>query len=85
LLRWKGRVDTFNDGWACSIASVILLSAVNGGKIHAAKASGTMIHEASTVASGTKRDMDKAKSALENAEKNIISVYAQRSGKSEAE
>lgn len=82
---WKGRVNTFNDGMAASIASVVLLSPANGGKVYASKESSTMIHRASTVAMGTVEDMQRAITALEAAEKNIMSVYVERTGKPESE
>lgn len=78
LREWKGKVNTFNDGLAASIASVILLASANGGKVHASKASSTMIHRASTVAIGTVDDMQRAISALEAAEKNILAAYKAR-------
>jgi ATP-dependent protease ClpP protease subunit len=75
---WKGRIDTFNDGLAASIASVLLLSTANGGKVHAAEASSTMIHPPSTMAQGTVSDMQRAIAALEAADKNIRAVYRRK-------
>lgn len=77
---WKGRVDTFNEGLCASIGSLILLAAKNGGKVHAAKASQTMIHNPSTFAAGEVKDMKQAIDALEACKKSILIAYQDKTG-----
>lgn len=85
LLNWKGRVDTYNEGLAASIASLFLLAAHNGGKVHSAKVAQTMIHDPSTIAAGTVRDMREAIDALEACKRSILIAYADKTKKPTAE
>ena len=60
------------DGWACSAASLFPLAA---DEVIMGLGSMIMIHEASSFAWGTKRDMRKEADVLEQLEEGIIDIY----------
>lgn len=72
LKKHDGKVTINVDGWACSAASVIAMAADN---LVMGLGSMIMIHEASTVVWGTKRDMRKEADVLDNLEDGIIDIY----------
>lgn len=72
LKKHNGKVTINVDGWACSAASVIAMAA---DELVMGLGSMFMIHEASTVVWGTKRDMRKEADVLEKLEDGIIDIY----------
>lgn len=67
---------------AASAASIIAMAA---DEIIMRTGSTMMIHEASTVAYGTKADIQKTMNALEAIDESIVAIYAERTGKSAEE
>jgi ATP-dependent Clp protease protease subunit len=67
---------------AASAASIIAMSA---DEIIMKTGSRMMIHEASTMAYGNKQDIQKTLNALEAYDESIISIYQQKTGKSQDE
>ncbi|WP_308807697.1 head maturation protease, ClpP-related [Alkalicoccobacillus plakortidis] len=72
LKRHNGKVTIFVDGWACSAASVIAMAA---DELIMGLGSMMMIHEASNIVWGSKRDMRKEADILEELEEGIIDIY----------
>lgn len=72
LKKHNGKVTINVDGWACSAASVIAMAA---DELIMGLGSMFMIHEASTVVWGTKRNMRKEADMLEKLEDGIIDIY----------
>lgn len=72
LKRHEGKVTIFVDGWACSAASVIAMAA---DELTMGLGSMMMIHEASNIVWGTKKDMRKAADVLEELEEGIVDIY----------
>lgn len=72
LKKHDGKVTIIVEGWACSAASVI---ACAGDELIMGLGSMMMIHEASTIVWGTKGDMRKEASTLEDLEEGIIDIY----------
>ncbi|OAB48466.1 head maturation protease, ClpP-related [Paenibacillus antarcticus] len=70
------------DGWACSAASLFPLAA---DEVVMGLGSMIMIHEASTVVWGTKRDMRKEADVLEQLEEGIIDIYMTKANVSREE
>jgi len=68
----KAKIKVNVDGWACSAASLFPLAA---DETVMGLGSMLMIHEASTVVWGTKRDMRKEADVLEKLESGIIDIY----------
>ncbi|OMF70505.1 head maturation protease, ClpP-related [Paenibacillus glucanolyticus] len=68
----KAKIKIRVDGWACSAASLFPLAA---DETIMGLGSMLMIHEASTVVWGTKRDMRKEAGVLEKLEEGIIDIY----------
>lgn len=76
LKRHKGKVTVHVDGWACSAASIIAMA---GDEVIMETGSMMMIHEASTIAWGTKQDMRKEADVLEQLEQGIVDIYQTKS------
>ncbi|MNI29891.1 ATP-dependent Clp protease proteolytic subunit 1 [compost metagenome] len=72
LKKHDGNITVNIDGWACSAASVIAMA---GDTVNMGLGSMIMIHEASTIVWGTKRDMRKEADVLEQLEEGIIDIY----------
>lgn len=72
LKRHTGKVTVHVDGWACSAASIIAMA---GDEIIMELGSMMMIHEASSIVWGSKRDMRKEAEVLEELEEGIIDIY----------
>ncbi|ALY08064.1 ATP-dependent Clp protease proteolytic subunit 1 [Bacillus phage vB_BhaS-171] len=72
LKKHNGKVTINVDGWACSAASVIAMAA---DELIMGMGSMLMIHEASTIVWGTKKDMRKEADVLDNLEDGIIDIY----------
>jgi ATP-dependent Clp protease protease subunit len=85
LRQRKGRVDTYNQGLAGSIASIILLATANGGKVHMAKAAQIMIHDPSTYAEGDIAAMQQAITRLEAAKDSLLIAYEEKTKRTKAE
>lgn len=81
-LRRRNGVTTRNDGWAVSIASVLMLA---GEKRISPKASIWMIHEPWSIAQGDANDMLKAAEMLDKHGETIADIYADRTGLSTEE
>lgn len=82
LKKHEGKITINLDGYACSAASVIAMAADvlnmgDGGMI--------MIHEASTIVWGNKRDMRKQADILEKLEDGIINIYMKKANVSREE
>ncbi len=73
----KANVETFNDGVAASMGTVLLLS---GRKIHMSKNARFMSHRASGGAYGSADELRQTAELLEGLENSICSVYAKRTG-----
>lgn len=82
LKDYAGRVETRIVGLAASAASVIAMA---GDKVRISPTAEIMIHNASVVAWGDHRDMDKAAEMLRTTNKSVASAYRQKSGLSEEE
>lgn len=80
--RAKGRVVTRCDGYAASIASVILCA---GDEVICPETGAVMIHDPWTTAQGNADEMERARQMLEANAGVMVAAYAQRSGKSAAE
>lgn len=72
LKRHPGNVTIYVDGWACSAASVIAMSA---DKLIMGTGSMMMIHEASTFAWGKKSDLLKDIELLTKLDDSIVDIY----------
>jgi len=72
LKRHEGKVTIYVDGWACSAASVIAMAA---DELIMGLGSMFMFHEASNIVWGTKTEMRKEASILEELEEGIIDIY----------
>ncbi len=72
LKKHEGKVTINVDGWACSAASVIAMSA---DELVMGLGSMMMIHEASSIVWGTKTDMRKEADVLDELEEGIIDIY----------
>jgi ATP-dependent Clp protease, protease subunit len=72
LKRHEGKVTIHVDGWACSAASIIAMSA---DELIMGLGSMMMIHEASNIVWGTKNDMRKEADILDELEEGIIDIY----------
>lgn len=82
LKKHDGKVTIYVDGWACSAASVIAMAA---DELYMGLGSMMMIHEASTVVWGTKRDMRKEADLLEQLEEGVIDIYMTKANVSREE
>jgi ATP-dependent Clp protease, protease subunit len=72
LKRHEGKVTVHVDGWACSAASLFPAAA---DETIMGLGSMIMIHQASSIAWGTKTDMRKEADVLEELEEGIIDIY----------
>lgn len=81
-LKRRGNVTTRNDGYAASIASVILCA---GSPAICPATSAVMIHEPWTIVAGNSDDLEKAQRELEANASLLVNVYRERTGKSEAD
>ena len=72
LKRHPGKVTIFVDGWACSAASIIAMA---GDEVVMGTGSMLMIHEAWSVVIGSKTDLRKEASVLEELEEGMIDIY----------
>jgi len=68
-------VNVFVEGYAASIASVIMLA---GDTREAMQGTSVMIHDPSTFASGTSSDLRKTADVLDSIKEQIISIYVDR-------
>lgn len=75
-------VEVYIDGWAASIASLIVMC---GKKIYAHKNSFIMIHNPSTFSWGDEKEMERRKNQLEMIKKSIVQAYVDRTGLDENE
>lgn len=75
LKRHQGNITIHVDGWACSAASIIAMAA---DKLVMELGSMMMIHEASNIVWGTKKDMRKEADILEELEEGVIDIYQTR-------
>ena len=69
------KVNTFIDGLAASIASVIAMA---GNRVYMSEASRLMIHNPSTAIQGDSEDLEKAAETLKSLEKTLINIYQQK-------
>lgn len=72
LKRHKGKVTVYVDGYACSAASIIAMA---GDEVIMQLGSMMMIHEATSIIWGSKRDMRKEADVLEELEEGLIDIY----------
>lgn len=82
LKKHDGKVTINVDGWACSAASVIACAA---DELNMGLGAMFMIHEASTIVWGSKKDMRKEADVLENLEDGIIDIYMTKANVSREE
>lgn len=82
LKRHKAEKTVFIDGLAASIASVIAMA---GDKIVMPKNSMMMIHRAWTIGIGNANDMRKLADDLDKVDSSIVSVYTDKTGKTNEE
>lgn len=86
LMKYKkehsANIKVHVDGWACSAASLFPLAA---DETVMGLGSMLMIHEASTVVWGTKRDMRKEADVLDKLEEGIIDIYMTKASVSREE
>ena len=78
----NAKVPVRVDGWACSAASLLPAAADD---VVMGLGSMLMIHEASTIVWGTKRDMRKEADVLEQLEEGIIDIYMTKANVSREE
>lgn len=82
LKRYSGGVDVVIDSLAASIASIIALA---GETRTSSKGSLWMIHRAMSFAFGNQDELGKALAMLETADKTLVGIYAEATGKDAAE
>lgn len=82
LQRRAADVTTYNDGYALSSASIIMLA---GGRVVSPTSSVWMIHRAASGTYGTAEDKRKDAEMLEAHDKTIAAIYAKRTGMSAEE
>lgn len=82
LKNHEGKVTVNVDGYACSAASVIAMSA---DILNMGDGAMIMIHEASTAVWGNKRDMRKQADILEELEEGMIDIYMTKANVSREE
>lgn len=78
----NAKIETHVDGWACSAASFLPLTANESIMGLGAM---MMIHEAATFEWGTKKDLRKTADMMEKLEEGIIDIYLTRTKKSREE
>lgn len=79
IANFKGTVDIYIDGIAASMGSVIIMA---GNRVHIAENGFIMIHSASGDGSGTAKQLLETAKLLRSIEKNFISKFAEKTGKS---
>jgi ATP-dependent protease ClpP protease subunit len=82
LLKGRGNITTYIDGYACSAASFIALA---GDRIIAPRSSIIMIHNPHTIEWGDANAMRKCADMLDVHRDATLSIYTEASGKSEEE
>lgn len=82
LKRHRARKTVYVDGIAASIASLIAMA---GDEIVMAENAMMMIHEASALGRGNKRELRRVADALARMDDALLNTYAARTGKSKAE
>ncbi len=82
LKNHEGNVTIRVEGWACSAASIIAMAA---DELIMELGSMMMIHEASTIVWGTKKDFRKEADMLEKLEEGIIDIYMTKANVSREE
>lgn len=82
LNKYEGNVTINIDGWACSAASVIAMAADT---LNMGLGSMLMIHEASSLVWGSKREMRKEADVLDQLEDGIIDIYMTKANVSREE
>ncbi|MBN8668764.1 MAG: ATP-dependent Clp protease proteolytic subunit [Chitinophagales bacterium] len=78
----SSQIETFVDGVAASMASVIALA---GKKVHMSKVARIMTHQPSTGGYGTSDELRKNAELLDAMEKTVCAVYAEKTGKTTEE
>lgn len=78
----RGNVDTYNDGIAASISSVIYLAGKNR---YMARNAQTMVHNPSGIAWGTSEEMRKSADVLDQLKGSILATYSDKTGRTEKE
>lgn len=73
----KAYIETYVDGVAASMGSVIMLG---GRKVHMSKYATIMTHKASTVAIGSASNLRATADMIEGLEQTIAAIYAARTG-----
>ena len=81
LKDYKGSITVKIDAIAASAASVVAMA---GDTVQMSPVAMLMIHDPSTVAMGTTKDMEKAIEVLNEVKESIINAYASKSGLSHA-
>lgn len=79
LAKYPGRINAQIEGFACSAASWIALAADH---VEMAPTAQMMIHRASGGTTGNSSDMKSEQNALDQMDKSLVDLYAQRTGKS---
>ena len=79
----KGNITIRVDGAAMSAATII--TSVPGAKVIMPKGAMMMIHKVSSVAIGTTDDMRKTADDMQKLEENLVSIYAEKTGRSAEE
>lgn len=82
LIQSKTKINIVIDGLAASMGSIIMLA---GNTISIADNAFVMIHAPSGYVDGNASDMEKATKLLQSIEKQFITKYGKRTGKTEAE
>ncbi|WP_110931066.1 head maturation protease, ClpP-related [Paenibacillus bouchesdurhonensis] len=82
LKKHDGKVTVNIDGWACSAASVIAMA---GDTVNMGLGAMLMIHEASSLVWGTKKEMRKEADVLDQLEEGIIDIYMTKANVSREE
>jgi len=82
MQRCKAKIETFIDGLAASMASII---ALGGDKVHMAKNARMMIHQASGGGHGKSDDLRNTADVIDGINTIMAATYAGKSGKTSAE
>lgn len=78
----SANIETYIDGLAASMASVI---ALGGKKVHMSKVARYMTHQPSTGGYGTSDELRKNADLLDGLEKSVCAVYSEKTGKTAEE
>lgn len=82
ILSSTAEINTYIDGLAASMASVIALA---GKRVYISRNATYMTHLPSTYASGSSENIKRSASLLESLEKTMLGIYMARTGKPEAD